>query len=190
MGTTSFREGFWVGVELGLPKGKNDGSIDGVSYFNCPPRHGLFTREANLALLTGGGGAPPEGSPLSPPGGLAETRSRGPGAYAACVSSGAAWDSIPPTYIPPTCMPPAPHVPPRVLCAQHMPPPPQGLVAIRSFHIAPDRGMSICYFDTNENLNNAFPLLKEFQLGVAAKFEAKADAQKAITSSQSDFGEV
>ena len=56
MGTTSFREGFWVGVELGLPKGKNDGSIDGVSYFNCPPRHGLFTREANLALLTGGGG--------------------------------------------------------------------------------------------------------------------------------------
>ena len=65
---------------------------------------------------------------------------------------------------------------------EHMPPPPQGLVAIRSFHI--------CYFDTNENLNNAFPLLKEFQLGVAAKFEAKADAQKAITSSQSDLGEV
>ena len=73
---------------------------------------------------------------------------------------------------------------------EHMPPPPQGLVAIRSFHIAPDRGMSICYFDTIEYLNYAFPLLKEFQLGVAAKFEAKADAQKAITSSQSDFGQV
>ena len=59
----------------------------------------------------------------------------------------------------------------------------------RSFHIAPDRGMSIFYFDTNENLNAAFPSMKEFQQNVAAKFDAKADAQKAITSSQSDFGE-
>jgi hypothetical protein len=31
--------------------------------------------------------------------------------------------------------------------------------------------------------------MKEFQQNVAAKFDAKADAQKAITSSQSDFGE-
>ena len=38
---------------------------------------------------------------------------------------------------------------------KHMPPQPKGLIAMRSFHIAPDRGMSICYFDTNENLNNA-----------------------------------
>ncbi len=73
--------------------------------------------------------------------------------------------------------------------ASHMPPPPKGLIAMRSFHIAPDRGMSLCYFDTNENLNAAFPSMKEFQQRVAAKFEAKADAQKAITSSQSDFGD-
>ena len=39
---------------------------------------------------------------------------------------------------------------------EHMPPPPQGLVAIRSFHIAPDRGMSICYFDTNFAFFEAF----------------------------------
>ena len=65
----------------------------------------------------------------------------------------------------------------------------KGLIAMRSFHIAPDRGMSLCYFDTNENLNAAFPSMKEFQQRVAAKFEAKADAQKAITSSQSDFGD-
>ena len=31
--------------------------------------------------------------------------------------------------------------------------------------------------------------MKEFQQSVAAKFEAKADAHKAITSSQSDFGD-
>ena len=60
---------------------------------------------------------------------------------------------------------------------------------MRSLHIAPDRGMSLRYFDTNENLNAAFPSLMEFQQNVAAKFEAKADAQKAITSSQSDFGD-
>ena len=71
----------------------------------------------------------------------------------------------------------------------HMPPPPKGLIAMRSFHISPDRGMSIFYFDTNENLNAAFPSMKEFQQNVATKFDAKADAQKAITSSQSDFGE-
>ena len=70
-----------------------------------------------------------------------------------------------------------------------MPPPPEGLIAMRSFHIAPDRGMSLCCFDPNGNLNSAFPSLKEFQQSVAAKFEAKADAQKAITSSHSDFGD-
>ena len=57
----------------------------------------------------------------------------------------------------------------------HMPPPPKGLIAMRSFHISPDRGMSIFYFDTNENLNAAFPSMKEFQQNVAAKFDAKAD---------------
>ena len=73
--------------------------------------------------------------------------------------------------------------------ASHIPPPLKGLVVMRSFHIAPDRGMSWCYFDTNENLNAAFLSMKKFQQSVAAKFEAKADAQKAITSSQSDFGD-
>ena len=72
--------------------------------------------------------------------------------------------------------------------ASQMPPPSKGLIAIRSCHIAPDRGMSVCYFDTNENLNAAFPSMKESQQSVAAKFEAETDAQKAVTSSQSDFG--
>ena len=73
--------------------------------------------------------------------------------------------------------------------ASQMPPPPKDLIATHSFHTAPDRGMSLCYFDTNENLNAAFPSMKEFQQSVAAKFEAKADARKAITSTQSDFGD-
>ena len=73
--------------------------------------------------------------------------------------------------------------------ASHMPPRLKGLITMRSFHKAPDRGVSLCYFDTNKNLNAAFPSMKEFQHRVAAKFEAKADAQKAITSSESDFGD-
>jgi hypothetical protein len=72
--------------------------------------------------------------------------------------------------------------------ASQMPPPSKGLIEMRSFDITPDRDMSVCYFDTNENLNAAFPSMKESQQSVAAKFEAKADAQKTITSSQSDFG--
>ena len=71
----------------------------------------------------------------------------------------------------------------------NMPPPPKGLIAMRNFHMAPDRGMTIAYFDTMDNLNEAFTFMKEFQQTVAAKFEANADAQKAITSPQSDFGE-
>ena len=72
--------------------------------------------------------------------------------------------------------------------ASHMPPPPKVLVAMRLFHIAPGRGMSVCYFDTNEKLNAAFLSMKEFQQSVAANLKAKADAQKSITSSQPDFG--
>ena len=63
----------------------------------------------------------------------------------------------------------------------NMPPPPKGLIAMRNFHMAQDRGMTNAYFDTIDNLNEAFPFMKEFQQTVAAKFEAKADAQKAIT---------
>ena len=73
--------------------------------------------------------------------------------------------------------------------ASHMPPPPKGLIAMRSFHIAPDRGMSLCYFDTNENLNAAFPSMKKVKQRFSVKFEAKNNAQKSITAAQSDFGD-
>merc|ERR1719347_1099413 len=48
LGTTSFAAGAWVGVELDTPQGKNDGSVDGVRYFNCGAKRGMFVRPKNL----------------------------------------------------------------------------------------------------------------------------------------------
>lgn len=42
VGKTEFQTGDWVGIELNKPNGKNDGSVQGVRYFECPPHHGLF----------------------------------------------------------------------------------------------------------------------------------------------------
>ena len=52
VGTTSFRDGIWVGVELVRPKGKNNGSVQGVKYFECAPEHGLFARPQKLKQRT------------------------------------------------------------------------------------------------------------------------------------------
>ena len=48
IGTTSFAVGEWYGVELAQPKGKNDGTVNGETYFQCPDNHGLFCKRAQL----------------------------------------------------------------------------------------------------------------------------------------------
>ncbi|XP_070533072.1 kinesin-like protein KIF13A isoform X2 [Ptychodera flava] len=48
IGNTAFKSGTWVGVKLDLPTGKNNGSVDGVYYFRCPPKHGIFIRADKL----------------------------------------------------------------------------------------------------------------------------------------------
>lgn len=47
-GETSFSPGQWFGIELEKPFGKNDGSVNGVRYFQCPPNHGLFATGSRI----------------------------------------------------------------------------------------------------------------------------------------------
>ncbi|KAM5126917.1 CAP-Gly domain-containing linker protein 4-like, partial [Mantella aurantiaca] len=52
-GKTSFAPGFWCGIELDKPHGKNDGSISGVQYFTCPPKHGVFAPPSRVQRISG-----------------------------------------------------------------------------------------------------------------------------------------
>uniref|UniRef100_A0AAG5DCD4 Kinesin motor domain-containing protein n=1 Tax=Anopheles atroparvus TaxID=41427 RepID=A0AAG5DCD4_ANOAO len=50
IGATHFQGGTWIGVELDTPTGKNDGTVQGMQYFDCRPKHGIFVRADKLIL--------------------------------------------------------------------------------------------------------------------------------------------
>ena len=41
-GTVEFAGGTWAGVELDEPEGKNDGAVNGVTYFRCQSGFGVM----------------------------------------------------------------------------------------------------------------------------------------------------
>lgn len=53
IGTTQFATGKWIGVELDESSGKNDGSVQGVQYFQCSQNCGIFCRETQIELEAG-----------------------------------------------------------------------------------------------------------------------------------------
>lgn len=41
-------QGYFVGVKLDEPQGKNNGSFNGVPYFTCPNKYGVFARPSEI----------------------------------------------------------------------------------------------------------------------------------------------
>ncbi|XP_043985119.1 centrosome-associated protein 350 isoform X2 [Gambusia affinis] len=50
-GLTSFANGFWAGVELDKSEGSNNGTYDGVVYFECEESHGIFAPPDKVSHL-------------------------------------------------------------------------------------------------------------------------------------------
>ena len=76
LGTTHFQSGEWVGIELTCPTGKNDGSVNGVSYFSCKNKFGIFVKPDKCRLLPASSTSPTHltASPLNLHGKLPLTR--------------------------------------------------------------------------------------------------------------------
>ncbi|NXT24665.1 CE350 protein, partial [Syrrhaptes paradoxus] len=51
-GLTKFAKGFWAGVELDKPEGNNNGTYDGIKYFNCKEKHGIFAPPQKISHFT------------------------------------------------------------------------------------------------------------------------------------------
>ncbi|XP_064409532.1 kinesin-like protein KIF13A isoform X6 [Latimeria chalumnae] len=52
VGPVDFSGGIWVGVELSVPAGKHDGTVQGKEYFHCKPGHGVFVRPSRLTKVS------------------------------------------------------------------------------------------------------------------------------------------
>lgn len=50
-GPTSFSPGDWLGIALEEAKGKNDGTVQGIRYFECTAGHGIFVRPAAVVSV-------------------------------------------------------------------------------------------------------------------------------------------
>lgn len=59
VGTTKFAAGKWVGVVLDDPCGRNNGTVEGIAYFKCEERCGLFVRQTQLETVGGDGNRTP-----------------------------------------------------------------------------------------------------------------------------------
>ncbi|XP_034942305.1 dynactin subunit 1-like isoform X2 [Chelonus insularis] len=66
IGHPTFASGKWIGVILDEPKGKNNGTIKGQTYFKCAENHGMFVRQSQIIIIDDTGN---KVDPTSPGGG-------------------------------------------------------------------------------------------------------------------------
>jgi len=52
IGPLHIAAGEWLGLELADNAGKNDGSVKGERYFQCPPGFGIFVRKESAVKIT------------------------------------------------------------------------------------------------------------------------------------------
>ena len=52
IGETGFKEGEWIGIEMDLPVGKHDGTVEGYQYFTCAEAHGLMVRREKVRIAS------------------------------------------------------------------------------------------------------------------------------------------
>ncbi|KIV81130.1 hypothetical protein PV11_08575 [Exophiala sideris] len=74
IGPLQIAAGEWLGLELADDSGKNDGSVKGQRYFDCPPGHGIFVRKESAAKVSKPGsqdakinGVPATSKPVTKP---------------------------------------------------------------------------------------------------------------------------
>jgi len=52
IGPTNFKADFiWYGIQLEEANGKNNGSVDGINYFQCAPKLGLFVKDGKIEII-------------------------------------------------------------------------------------------------------------------------------------------
>nr|XP_056701556.1 centrosome-associated protein 350 [Euleptes europaea] len=51
-GLTNFAKGFWAGVELDKAEGRNNGTYDGIKYFDCKEKHGIFAPPQKISRIS------------------------------------------------------------------------------------------------------------------------------------------